>query len=181
MNKTLSILLSFIVLFTSCKSAVLYTHSQEMDKYGTEKSIVNKFGLPDREVISNGVKQWTYDYGTVSRTSTYNPSQTGTATATYNNYLNQVNVTAQINSSVSSTSTSSYKKYIKFIINENTKRVKTWESQGVNLEKIDKKQRRKNYWIGTLSVVVPLIAYFIYDNIQFQKELNQEDYDYYND
>jgi hypothetical protein len=152
-----------------------------MDMYETEREIAVRFGLPDGEVVSNGIKQWTYDYGTVSRTSTYNPSQTGTATATYNEYLNQVNVTANVNSSVSSTTTSSYKKYIKFIIDENTKAVKSWESQGINLQEIDKKQRRKNIWIGTLSVVVPLVAYLIIDEQNFQKELAQEDYDYYND
>jgi len=181
MKKKLYLILSFVILLTSCKSSVVFTHSQAMEKYTTEKSVANRFGLPDREVISNGIKQWTYDYGSVSSTSVYNPSQTGTATATYNQYLNQVNVTSQINSSVSSTSTSTYKKYVKFIINEDTKRVKTWESQGVNLEKINKKQRIKNYVIGTLSFVIPVIAYFIYDNIQFEKQLKQDNYDNYND
>lgn len=173
--------LSFIILFASCKSAVVYTHSQVMDMYGTEREVAVRFGLPDSEFVSNGIQQWTYDYGTVSRTSTYNPSQTGTATATYNQYLNQVNVTAQVNSSVSSTSTSSYKKYLKFIIDEDTKVVKNWESQGINLEEIDKKQRTKNIIIGALSVLIPIVIYFIIDQQNFQKELAQDDYDYYND
>jgi hypothetical protein len=179
--KIISLSLSFLVFFSSCKSAVIYTHSQAMDRYGNEREVAVRFGLPDREITSNGIKQWTYDYGTVSRTSTYTPSQTGTATATYNNYLNQVNVTAQVNSSVSSTSTSSYKKYIKFMIDENTKVVKSWNSQGVNLEKIDKKQRLKNILYPSLLVLGAFVAYLIIDENNFQKELNQDDYDNYND
>ena len=179
--KKLFLFFLFVSLLSSCKSALISTHSEVMDNYRTERQVATRFGLPDREVLSNGIKQWTYDYGTVSRTSTYNPAQTGSATATYNNYLNQVNVTAKVNSSVSSTSTSSYNRYVKFIIDSKTKNVKSWNSRGINLQKIDKKQRRKNTWIAVLSFAIPVIGYLIYDEIQFQKELNQSDYDYYND
>ena len=80
-----------------------------------------------------------------------------------------------------SQSTRSYNKYVKFLIDEETKFVKTWQSQGVNLEKIDKQQRTKNIIIGTLAVLVPTVIYLIIDEANFQKELEQDDYDYWND
>ena len=76
--KKLFLLFIYFILLSSCKSALISTHSEVMDKYKTERQVATRFGLPDREVTSNGIKQWTYDYGTVSRTSTYNPAQTGT-------------------------------------------------------------------------------------------------------
>lgn len=181
MKRILSLIFIVSLLFTSCKSAILLTHSQVMDKYQTEEQVVQRFGLPDREVKSDGVKQWYYDYGSVSRTSTYNPQQTANSTVSYNAYTDQINVNTNVNATVGSKSTRSYNKYVKFLIDEETKFVKTWQSQGVNLEKIDKQQRTKNIIIGTLAVIVPTVIYLIIDEQNFQKELAQDDYDYYND
>jgi hypothetical protein len=42
-KKFLGISLSFLVLFTSCKSAVIATHEDVMAMYTTEKQVVDKF------------------------------------------------------------------------------------------------------------------------------------------
>ena len=177
----IAISLSSLILFSSCKSAVIASHSDVMNTYNNERQVVEGFGLPNNEIKSNGVKQWYYDYGTVSRTSTYNPTKTATSTATYNPYSDKVTVKTEVNSTVGSSSTSTYDKYVKFLIDEQTNRVISWHSQGVNYEKIDKKQRLKNILYPSLTFIAGFVIYMIIDSRNSEKQLNQEDYDYYND
>ena len=178
MKKTTFIIL-IIFLLSSCKSAVILTHNDVMNGINTKSELMSKFGIPTNKSQEGNLEQWIYDYGTVSRTSTYVTPSNTTATATYNQYTNTVNVNSYTTPGVGFTSTSSYRKYAKFLLdNDNVVR---WESRGINEEVVDKKQRKKNILIGTLSFVLPLVGYLIYDEIQFQKELEQDDYDYWND
>jgi hypothetical protein len=179
MKKFSSLLLAFLVLFSSCKSAVIFTHEQVMNRINTKQDLINKFGLPTNKSNDENLEQWLYDYGTVNRTSTYVTPVTTNATATYNSYLNNVNVNATTTGGNAFTSTSSYKKYAKFLLNGDS--VVRWESVGVNEEVIDKKQRSKNIWYPTLIGVAALVTYLILDEAAFQRSLDQDDYDYWND
>ena len=67
------------------------------------------------------------------------------------------------------------------MIDENTKSVISWHSRGVNYEQIDKKQRLKNILYPSLTLIAGFVIYMIIDGRNSDKQINQADYDYYND
>ena len=175
MKKAKATFLSILILFSSCKSAVILTHQEAMNRINTKQQVINKFGLPSNKSADGDLEQWIYDYGTVNRTSTYVSPVTTTGTATYNQYNNSVNVNATTYGGTGFTSTSSYKKYAKFLLRG--ERVIRWESVGINEQVIDKKIRRNNIWIASGVIVGALIGWLIAE----EKALNQDEYDYWND
>ena len=179
-NKIKSLILLFTLILSSCKSAIIMTHNQSMNTYNTKEKVLARFGVPDSKTKEGNVEQWLYDYGTRSVTSVYNPNRTANTTANYNAYTNTVNVNTTVNSSNSFARTSTYKKYAKFLINESGN-VISWNSQGVNLELVDKKQRLKNILYPTLIGFAIVAIILIIDEANFQKQLEDEEYYYWND
>ena len=152
MKKILLIKFAFIILFTSCKSPVIYTHSQVMNRINTKSQLIEAYGLPASKSREGDIEQWIYDFGTVSRSRTYvNPTKVNT-TASYNQYNNTVQINSRTNPTFGSTSTSSYNRYAKFLLRGNS--VINWETQGVNEEVIDKKIQIRNFMVAFLSPIV---------------------------
>lgn len=149
MKKILSVKFAFIMLFTSCKSPLIYTHSQVMNRINTKSQLIQKYGLPTSKSREGDIEQWIYNFGTVSRSRTYvNPTNVNT-TASYNQYNNTVQLNSRTNPTYGFTSTSSYNRYAKFLLRGNS--VIKWETKGINEEVINKKVRNRNQIISYLT------------------------------
>lgn len=179
--KKIFLAILLLPLVISCKSAMISTHQQVMNNYDSKSKVINRFGLPDTKLSEGDIEQWYYDFGTRSSTSIYNPTATANTTVKINDYDNTITANTTYNRPAGRKTTNTYSRYIKFIINPSTGNVESWNSNGVNLELIDKKQRLKNILYPTLAVVGVGILWAILDNAAFERELAQEDYDRRND
>ena len=177
--KKIILVLLIVPIISSCKSAIISTHSEVMSSYNTKQKVISRFGFPTSKIVEGELEQWYYDYGNVSRTSVYVPNRRANTTVTA--YNNTIRANTTYGGGTASANTTSYSRYIKFIINPSSGQVVSWNSLGVNNEKIDRKQRTKNILYPTIAVLGVAIIWYVLDMAAFEKELDQEDYDYYND
>lgn len=127
--KNLIIITLFVFLGTlsSCIS-VSKVHQDIMGKFQTKQQVINRFGLPTEKRTGEGIEEWVYNYGTISRATNFGNSNTnasaygGYNSAYGNANANMMNVAqfTQVN------------KYVKFTF-DLIGNVLKWESQGVIL------------------------------------------------
>jgi hypothetical protein len=131
MNNYKKILLGFLAftfLATSC-TRVVYTHNDVMARYNTKTSIISRFGLPSEKRTEGDLEEWYYGFGSNTIVNTYNAP-------IYNT-----------NSRIGFGNAQTYNRYIKFLIRND--RVASWESQGVNLQEVERDKKKTTWaWIG---------------------------------
>jgi len=131
--------------FFSC-TTVLYTQDQVLSQLHTKSDVVNRFGLSTEKRTGEGIEEWIYNYGTVSRISNYGNSNSDASI--YGGY-NSVNGNLNTNT-MNVAQFSQFTKYLKFTFDQNGN-VLRCQGHGVDLSV--KKQSSNNTLIYILGVV----------------------------
>lgn len=139
--------LLFISLFTTSCYRTLYTHEQEMDKYNTKNSIIERFGIPSKKERSGDYEQWIYDYGTVTSGTSYS-SQRSTNTQIRPNQEG-IGIRSTTSPSFRNDYSQTNSRYVRFLIKGN--RVVSYETYGVDFS-VQEPNRTGNIWLGLIFV-----------------------------
>ncbi len=120
--------ITLIVVFslTGCTKTI-YTHQQQMQQFNNKNSILSKFGLPTQKREGEGLTEWIYDFGTVSRSTNFGNANTNVSVNAnngnaYGNAMTNVMSVSQF---------SQFQQYVKFTFDSNGNIIK-WDTQGVD-------------------------------------------------